>query len=172
MATTLIEGKYGKDSGSGRGNGWDKFVIKDLEMVAEEHVGERRRENYTLGACEAHDGKVFTIWAAADGATSHFWICLVDSTAEEQLVEGYAGCHLKGQFRVLAHAQGDTYAPRLLNWWDTANKARAAMRKAAKDRGEDASHIWTWAWQRRLAEHLATQISRRGIKEPAPMPEA
>lgn len=169
MASTLISGKYGNDSGSGAGNNWDKFVVKGMEMVAEEHIRSRRL-NYTIGAIDAEDGVVFTAWASADGCKPSFWICIVDSSAEETTIEGFTGCHLAGRFRILAQAEGDTYAPRLLKWWDAGCTARVAESKARKERGESGNY--TRAWQRRYAEHLATQIGRRGIKDPAPMPEA
>lgn len=168
--TTLIEARWGSDPGSRAGNNWDKTRIVGLELVAEEHERATRRQNYTSGASEATDGRVFTFWTSADGGKSTFAICVVDVSAESMELTGYNGCYLRGRFRVLARAEGDTFAPRLLNWWDTGNKAKAAESKAAKEVGEKGTY--TWKWQRRFAEHLATQITRRGVKEPAPMAEA
>lgn len=161
--STLIEGKWGSDAGSGRGNGWDKFIVKGLELVAEDEQ-RTRRYHYTTGASEAKAGVVFTAWSSADGGTSRYWICVVDPGAEEARIEGYAGCYLAGRFRVLAEAEGGTFAPRLLKWWDEGCQARAA---AAKAGGPPYTH----AWRAKFAAHLAEQIKRRGVAQPAPMAE-
>lgn len=165
--TTLIEARWGNDPGSRAGNNWDKTRIVGLELVAEEHERATRRQNYTIGASEAADGRVFTFWTSADGCKATFAICVVDVATEVAEIPGYNGCYVRGRFRIIARGEGDTFAPRLLNWWDSGNKKQAAASAAAKARGEKGTY--TWGWQRAFAEHLATQITRRGIKEPAPM---
>jgi len=167
--TTLIEGMIGQDRGSNAGNNWDKFVIKGIELVAEEHI-RSRREDYTKGALEAEDGVVFTIWDDADWGTPRFYIAIVDSSAETMRIDGYSHCFLSGKFRILCEAKGDTYAKRLLKWWIDGTAKKAQESQQLKEQGKKGTY--TRSWQKRFAEHLAVQITRRGVKDPAPMEES
>lgn len=166
MPTTLIEARIGNDPGSRAGNNWDKTALKGLELVAEER-GAGRRNNYTIGAIEAEAGRVFTVWTAKDGCKPAYTIAIVDPTAEPMEITGYADCYVKGCFRVLAAAEGDTFAKRLMGWYADGCAAQAAKSKTIKEQG--GKGIYTWAWQAKFATHLATQITRRGVKDPAPM---
>lgn len=169
MATTLIEARVGFDPGSRAGNNWDKTVLKGLELVAEEHDRSSRRNNYTTGAVEAEAGRVFTVWTAADGAKPRYTICIVDPAAEPAEIVGYNACYVRGAFRILAQAEGDTSAKRLLGWYTDGCAAQAAKSKVIKEQGGKATY--TREWQARFATHLASQITRRGIKDPEPMSE-
>ncbi|HLO52518.1 MAG TPA: UvrD-helicase domain-containing protein [Kamptonema sp.] len=130
---------------------WSKFWIKGLDQWAvRETDGEPesdKHSNYYQFIClDIPDDTVFTIFEQ-DGdkhGTSdfNFWIC---KTSRNQASISSSKRHCTGNFETVCEGIGKTKAPRLMDWWQQAEKFTNEQKLA-------------------FAEHCAQHINKRGIK--------
>lgn len=96
-----------------------KFYLFGLEIEGERYRD--RHHKYTEGVAIANPGQIFTVWSSWSGSypfKQDFYICEAGGGAQERIL---GGCYGKsgwciGRFVILAHAEGQVKAPRLLEW--------------------------------------------------------
>ncbi len=140
----LIEAKTGFEQHT---SSWGKFFLHGIEIVADERIRDGHHA-YTVGAAEAKDGAIFTVWAARGDKhgtnENDYYILLANSAQPAAEIENGYG-YVRGRWEVLAHGDGKVRAPRLLAW----------------TKGQELTE--------RLARHLGAQIHLRGKAQPDPL---
>lgn len=149
--SNLIEAKVGSEQHS---SAWGKGNLQGTPKLVAENYQRDRHNSYTEGAVEISEGTVISWWMSAGDKygthTADFYI--LKSVASAEMLELTGGCYgrgnyLKGNFEILAHADGKTKAPRLMKWWSEWAKMNGGQNEE-------------------MARHLAVQIEKRGKNEP------
>lgn len=149
MAT--IEFVHGQESHTST---WRKFYVKGLEKwkVAEDFDEERNDKHYCYnGYCciAIPEGILFTIFSQAGDkrGTDHFefYICECTDDQVQSTIE-LSPCFCRGNFRIIAQGLTKIKASRLMDWWINSR---------------DKSLMF--------AEHCASHIDKRGLKQIPPI---
>jgi len=134
---------------------WGKYYVKGLEKwgVKEDFAENRQDKHHSYqGICatEVPDGTIFTIFEQSGNKhgtdTYVFTVCETSDESFTSDISGYGSGKCEGNFKIIARGATKTTAPRLMQWWiDSSVKTLE------------------------FAQHCATYITKRGIKELPPM---
>ncbi|MGE5658145.1 MAG: hypothetical protein ACM37W_16200 [Actinomycetota bacterium] len=133
---------------------WAKFYVKGLDKWAvRETDGEPQSDkhsSYSQFVClDVPESQVFTIFEQ-DGdkmGTDAFKFHICKTSKEFGAIKSeYGRRHCTGNFEIICEGLGKTRAPRLMDWWQKAEKLTNEQKLA-------------------FAEHCAQHIHKRGIKK-------